>query len=473
VTGSSLTDTFSMFSSAGWGSHEYSVVLQGGDVKLQNFHLARDGETGAFKVENSASLENYAGNLDDFLAAGSPFLTIAPTATAVFSGNIINTVEVQMPTNSANVTSLGNLRIGDGPAAGPFENEFQTTGDWASWINWAQGRVPGTDDNVKIKASRTATISSAVPDIRQFRMNANDAALVIDGGSLTVTGSLSDWHSLSYSESTTTEIKNGGDLTFEGQVNHRVFLGYIDNVDGIVISFTMDSGSLTCPDWLTLGFDYDGSHMATVHAAVNGGIITCGRLHIDNDNKLAGKGSCVMDISGGMVIVNGDIRGDVALWESDGRMTAYGGAGTLVVDYGISHTGKTTIQAMDSAYGYDAWSLSWGMDIGDSTNDYDSDLRNNFYEYTLNGDPTNILNRGVDPLLESINGSLQYIYLQRSDDTNLIYNVETCTNLVSGGWTNTGYSVLGTNVTGGLFDEVTNGVSTIDDQSFIRLRITQ
>lgn len=470
VTGPSLTDTFKMFSSAGWGTHQYSAVIQGGDVKLQNFHLARDGETGAFKVENNASVESVAGNLDDFLAAGKPFLTIDSTATASFVGNIINTVEVQMPTNSANVTSLGNLRLGESPIPGPVDNAFQTSGDWSSWINWTLGTVPGTNDNVKINAAQTATITSSVPDIRTFRMNANHAGLMVDGGHLTIVDGRNDWHSFSYNQSTATTIKNGGSVTFEGQVNHRVFIGYKDSADGLNVSFTMDSGSLTCPDWLSLGFGFTGTHTATVRATVNGGTITCRRLYIDNNNKLAGKGSCVMDIAGGTVIVNGDIRGDVATWGSDGRMTAYGGAGSLVVDYNVSNGGKTTISA-DAPLGYEAWAAGWGVVLGAETNDYDSDLQNNFYEYVFNGDPTNALVTGQLPILGNDNGALLYIHVQRNDDPGLVYQVETATNLVSNIWTNSGYTVLGTNVTGGAYDEVTNSISTQRRERFIRLKV--
>ncbi len=110
-TGASFADTFRMFGSAGWGSHEYSAVINGGDVKLQLFHLARDGESGAFKVLNDAGLQNLGGNLTDYLASPRPFLTIDPTATAEFIGNIINTPSSNMPTNTTNVTSIGNLRV--------------------------------------------------------------------------------------------------------------------------------------------------------------------------------------------------------------------------------------------------------------------------------------------------------------------------------------------------------------------------
>lgn len=110
-TGASLAGTFRMFGSAGWGTHQYSAVINGGDVRLQLFHLARDGESGAFMVNNNASMKNLGGDLRDYLPLGHPFLTIDATATAEFSGNVINTPASQMPADTANVTSIGNIRV--------------------------------------------------------------------------------------------------------------------------------------------------------------------------------------------------------------------------------------------------------------------------------------------------------------------------------------------------------------------------
>ncbi|AQT69810.1 Pectate lyase superfamily protein [Anaerohalosphaera lusitana] len=110
-TGASLIDTFRMFSCSGWGSHQYSAVINGGDVRLQLFHLARDGEAGAFAVHNTAQLESLGGDLRDYLGSGRPFLTIDGSASAAFIGNVINTDPSQMPANTSNVTSIGNLRV--------------------------------------------------------------------------------------------------------------------------------------------------------------------------------------------------------------------------------------------------------------------------------------------------------------------------------------------------------------------------
>ena len=46
--------------------------------------------------------------------------------------------------------------------------------------------------------------------------------------------------------------------------------------------------------------------------------------------------------------------------------------------------------------GYDLWANGYG--IGAGTNDFDSDGLNNLYEYGLDGNPTNGLDRGTLPV---------------------------------------------------------------------------
>ena len=68
-----------------------------------------------------------------------------------------------------------------------------------------------------------------------------------------------------------------------------------------------------------------------------------------------------------------------------------------------------------------------------------------------------------------------YVHPQRADVGNgLVYYLEVTGNLLTGGWTNSGYSVIDTNVTGGTLDFVTNEIPTdVEDQQFIRLIIEQ
>ncbi|HKL20679.1 MAG TPA: hypothetical protein VJ904_02670, partial [Tichowtungia sp.] len=78
------------------------------------------------------------------------------------------------------------------------------------------------------------------------------------------------------------------------------------------------------------------------------------------------------------------------------------------------------------------------------------------------------------PVFSRVGNGFIYVHPQRSDDANLIYTVETTTNLLDpASWTNDGYTVIGTEVTGGTLNFVTNEVDAVDNEKFIRLKIEQ
>jgi fibronectin type 3 domain-containing protein len=121
--------------------------------------------------------------------------------------------------------------------------------------------------------------------------------------------------------------------------------------------------------------------------------------------------------------------------------------------------------------GYDRWASDHGVGAGSA--DDDSDGMNNLYEYAMGGNPTNPAMHGTLPVFSKSAKGFVYVYPQRSNDTGLTYTVETTTNLISGSWSNTGYTVTGTNVTGETLNFVTNDVSTVENDTFIRLKIEQ
>ena len=130
-----------------------------------------------------------------------------------------------------------------------------------------------------------------------------------------------------------------------------------------------------------------------------------------------------------------------------------------------------TVSIGAEASSFQTWADSWGISIGSETNDYDGDLLDNLSEYGLGGDPTNALDMGQVPILGNDGGTMVYVHAQRTDDGNLSYYLETTGDLISPDWTNSGYSVVATNVTGDTFDYVTNTIPTVADKTFLRLRI--
>jgi len=148
----------------------------------------------------------------------------------------------------------------------------------------------------------------------------------------------------------------------------------------------------------------------------------------------------------------------------------------LVDDLKLGETMQSVMPKRTTSYS--DWAETWGVDIGASTNDYDGDGLINLYEYGLDGDPTDAQDVGTSPEFDiaTIGGTngLRYIYPQRSAaDSGLSYYLELSTDLLAGTWTNSGYTVEGTNDTGGVLDFVTNVTGTVESGKFIRLRIIE
>jgi len=101
---------------------------------------------------------------------------------------------------------------------------------------------------------------------------------------------------------------------------------------GDLFSLTMNGGTLGITGNLELG-----PPAGTGHINLYDGTITAGWL------GLTGDGSGTMDITQGTLIATGDQSGGVAWMASVGLITAYGGAGTVMVDYGNVNAGATTI----------------------------------------------------------------------------------------------------------------------------------
>ena len=122
---------------------------------------------------------------------------------------------------------------------------------------------------------------------------------------------------------------------------------------------------------------------------------------------------------------------------------------------------------------YNIWAAENGL-AGLSSDDDDGDGQINFLEYVLNGDPTNEWITCVEPLLTLAGGQLCYVHLRRNDDMSLLYQIETCTNLVSGTWMPSEHTVAGTDIMGGgiFYDEVTNDVPAVSEEAFLRLTVT-
>jgi hypothetical protein len=324
-TGASLEGTFRMFSSAGWGGHEFSAVINGGDVELQLFHLARDGESGVFKVLNDASLESIGGNLSDFLAAGQAFLTIAPTAEASFTGNILNTTSGQMPANSANVTALGNLRFG-APASGTNTTWTNGTGTrkWDQALNWSGGVPAGTTTAIIGGSAADGPLVAAGTNAAANRLVVGDVPgsndrLDVTGGALSITRWLVLGHETGTHGTlalTSGTVGVGGDL----------FVGLRGTG-----SLVMTGGAMNLTGLLSVAAQPGASGSISLAA----GTLEAGSIHLSDGG--------VLDLTGGTLVLGGDVTAQMDALANTGRIIALGGTGVVTAVYNTTHPGKTSV----------------------------------------------------------------------------------------------------------------------------------
>lgn len=121
---------------------------------------------------------------------------------------------------------------------------------------------------------------------------------------------------------------------------------------------------------------------------------------------------------------------------------------------------------------FDIWAIDNGVSPGTELDDDDGDGLDNLSEYALGGNPTDGVTSSASlPELMYTGSGFEYVHAQRTNGAGVVYYLEISDDLVSGSWSNAGYTVVGTNVTGGALDFVTNQVPAVDSQKFIRLQV--
>jgi hypothetical protein len=140
-------------------------------------------------------------------------------------------------------------------------------------------------------------------------------------------------------------------------------------------------------------------------------------------------------------------------------------AGDYAVELSVSDGEDSAHQSftitVTPATGYAAWAAAHGISGGPADDDNGNGL-DNLFEYSVS----------ERPVLWNSGDSFTYVYKRRADDPGLEFDLQNTTNLPAGSWTTNGLRVLGTNVTGGPYDQVTNSIPGTNSQRYVRLRIT-
>jgi hypothetical protein len=128
---------------------------------------------------------------------------------------------------------------------------------------------------------------------------------------------------------------------------------------------------------------------------------------------------------------------------------------------------------------YENWGSSYGLSETDAemSADPDGDGAKNLAEYGLGGNPTNATDSGtaytnlLQPIL--LPDGIKFVYpkWKDSNERGLTYYLEGCDDLIANSWSNTGYSVIGTNSLDADFEAITNRIETTMSNRYYHLKI--
>jgi fibronectin type 3 domain-containing protein len=294
----------------------------------------------------------------------------------------------------------------------------------------------------------------------------NSASLTLNGGTMTVA------RDLIINNSATFTI-NGGTLTGIDQI-------YCQSYRSAAAAINFNGGTTTADNFqfdtactVTFGGSTAGS-LSLLAGLGNGATLnwlpgTKMTMTVANADEWA-----ETEWNAGRLTYNG--QGTNELLKTWAEVTETDGLGTAGVNFEYDSVTETLSLVSGAALtGYDLWATTWNTEngVGAATNDFDGDGINNLGEYAMGGNPTNELNRGTNCVLSKLGTGFVFVHPQRSDDATITYQVEVATHLISSAWTNAGVTAVGTNITGGVIDFVTNDVGVIDRDTFFRLKIEQ
>ena len=197
---------------------------------------------------------------------------------------------------------------------------------WSTPINWNNGQLPTSDDEVRIKMLPGPTITNegAATDKLWVGQGGSTGALTVDGGTLTVTRDII----LSNGDNGEGTFNMNSGIVTAGGVFHVGIkgLGTLNMTGGTIIGKQLRIG------WQPTGIG---------HVNLDGGIITTESFLMRVLEGAVG----TMDVRAGTLIRDGNDVSRIQGYIDNGWITAYDGNGTLQLDYDVTNEGKTTLSA--------------------------------------------------------------------------------------------------------------------------------
>lgn len=207
------------------------------------------------------------------------------------------------------------------------------TGKWNEAANWTGSVVPAdvtkVTFNVPDAIPCTVTNAAVAKHLVMGDNGPGGTLIITNGGSLTC--SADNWSAIGYDSNAVMIVESGGAASF----GNHLWIGYDPESDG---TLNVNGGSVSVSGMFGLGWN-GGKGRANIH----GGTLNLAQWNSTNSIQ----GASVLDVSGaGMVIITGNHLASVSNYVSSGKITANGGAGTVMANYNNLRLGKTTIYAL-------------------------------------------------------------------------------------------------------------------------------
>jgi hypothetical protein len=198
------------------------------------------------------------------------------------------------------------------PAANPGGN-----GLWTESANWTGGQVANSTNKVvfNVSGARACVVNTAVGAGQVVVGDNGEGGMVIVTNSGNLAASASDWSAIGYNNTALMVVATGGTASF----GNHLWIGFEPAADGTLI---MNGGTVSVAGMFGLGWN---GGKGTVH--VNGGTLSLSQWSASSPGSIVG--TSVLDIGAGSVVIAGNRVSSVSNYISSGKITGYGGTGTV------------------------------------------------------------------------------------------------------------------------------------------------
>jgi hypothetical protein len=216
---------------------------------------------------------------------------------------------------------MGDVQAAEWTDAGPGHL-------WSTPTNWDIGTLPTRTDRVHIRILPGPTVANEGAESNTLPIGSDaGAALTVNGGTLTVY----NW----------VPVADG-----PGRIGTLNMISGAMTVVGDDISvgregegtLNMTGGTITVGN-LRIGDRATGTGIVNLDG---GTIIINGNLQMVREPGAEG----TLDVQAGTLLINGDALSAIQGFIDNGWITAYGGDGTLQLDYNVTNEGQTTLKAV-------------------------------------------------------------------------------------------------------------------------------